>query len=181
MKHFSLIGLLAAAVTVASCSAADSPAPKSSVKVVPHERLLELLPVLPGWTREASPQGTTDTDENISRVQVDYSQDGGMGGLGVEIMDTAMNPNILSPLQEFIKANRTTTSGDSAMPTTTSPASVQGFPARQEWTPGVSNGTLGILVAGRFTVGITGDSIGGAEVMKTAAEAIDLKKLASLK
>jgi hypothetical protein len=98
-------------------------------------------------------------------------------------MDTTGNANILGPLQEFIKANRTETSGDPTAPVTVTPTKVAGYPARQEWQPheNANNGTLGILVAGRFTVGITGNSLTGAGVMTRAAEAIDLQKLAALK
>jgi hypothetical protein len=177
MKQPSLVCLLLLAV---SCSGADAPPPKSNLTVVPHAQLLELLPALPGWTR-GEPQGTTDPAEAVSRVQVDYDQVGGIGGLSVEIMDTTMNANILGPLQEFIKANRTETLGDAATPLTATPTQVSGFPARQEWTAIANNGSLGILVAGRFTVAVTGNSIAGPAVMRQAAEAIDLKKLASLK
>jgi hypothetical protein len=180
MKLNSIACALTLLLAAVACGSAGETPPASALKVVPHEKLLELLPTLAGWTKGA-PQGTTEATENVSRVQVDYTQDGGIGGLSIEIMDTAMNPDILAPLQGLIKANRTDTSGDAQMPTTTSPADVLGFPAIQEWTPGVSNGTLSILVAGRFTVGITGNSLAGSDVMKKAAEAMDLKKLAALK
>jgi hypothetical protein len=162
-------------------SAAPVASAAANAKVVPHEKLQEFLPTLPGWTREDDAQGTTDTAEGVSRVQVDYDQQGGIGGLGVEIMDTLGNASMLGPLRQFIKANRTETSGSAQMPTTTRPVTVLGFPAQEEWTPGVGNGTLGILVADRFTVAITGHSLSGADVMSKVAEAIDLKKLAGLR
>lgn len=63
------------------------------------------------------------------------------------------------------------------------PQEVNGFPAKQEWSSeqGENNGTLGVLLSGRFTVAITGNSLANAQVMKWAANAIDLKKLAALK
>lgn len=180
MKRTSLLCALGVLLGAASCGTADPPRPASGLKVVPHETLLELLPTLPGWSR-GEPQGSTDTEEAVSRVQVGYDQEGGIGGLSIEIMDTTMNPNILGPLQAFIKANKTETSGDPTMPMMTTPAEVLGFPGQQEWTSGANNGTLSVLVGGRFTVGITGNSLTGADVMRKAAEAVDLKKLATLK
>lgn len=183
MTKPSLVCALALALAAASCGGADDAPRQSGVKVVPHEKLLELLPTIPGWTRD-TPQGETDDAEGVSRVQVGYDQDEGIGSLSIEIMDTTGNADMLEPLQVFIKANREEKSGDPTAPVFVTPAQVAGFPARQEWQPyqNANNGTLGILVAGRFTVGITGNSLsGGAEVMKRTAEAIDLKKLAALK
>jgi hypothetical protein len=164
-----------------SSSVSGASGSSASASVVPFERLLGFLPALPGWTR-GNPQGETDTSEGVSRVQVDYEQAGGIGGLSIEIMDTMGNADILAPLQAFIKANRSETSVDGTA-TTITPVQIGGFPARQEWTSaeGANNGSLGILVAGRFTVHITGSSLSGNDVMTKAAEAIDLKALATLK
>lgn len=179
VKQLSVACLVSLALIAASCGGADAPRQASSAKVVPHETLLEFLPNLTGWSQERAPQGETDTTEGVSRVQVTYAQQGGIGGISIEIMDTSGNNNILGPLREFIKANRTERSGGGAIETT--PVQVLGFPGQQEWTPEAKNGTLSVLVADRFTVGITGNSLANADVMKTTAEAIDLKKLASLK
>src|SRR6185295_2811064 len=118
-----------------SCSG-SSDAPRSSgLKVVPHEKLLEFLPALDGWSKRSEPQGTTDTAEGVSRVQVDYEPSGPdkSSALSIEIMDTTMNPNMLAPLKEFIKANREQKSGDRELIMTTSPVEVSGFRGQQEW------------------------------------------------
>lgn len=176
------IGLLMVVVVAASCGGSEAAPQTSSTKLVPHEKLLELLPTLQGWTRE-TPQGDTDPSEGVSRVQVSYQQQGGIGRLSIELMDTTGNAGMLAPLREFIKANRTEKLGDPTAPVTVAPITVSGFPGRQEWQPheGANNGSLEVLVADRFTLGINGNSLSSVDVLKTTAEAIDLKKLAALK
>src|SRR5687767_5679114 len=96
-RHLVSFGLL---VTAVACSGGSGPesgggspsassangaassgaqAASASLKAVPHEKLLELLPKLSGWTRETEPTGDTDSAANVSRVQVNYQQDGGTG------------------------------------------------------------------------------------------------------
>lgn len=173
----TLVGLVCAGVFAASCSGTEPGPGASSVKVVPHEKLLELLPTLPGWTR-GTPQGSTDTEEAVSRVQVDYEQEGGIGGLSIEIMDTTGNVNILGSLMEQLKTTGTKTTSLG----TTRAITIKGYPAMEEWSPEVKNGNVSVLVANRFTVAVTGSSLeGGVDVMHKTAEAIDLAKLGSLK
>lgn len=157
-------------------------APAGNLRVVPHSKLLVFLPALAGWTVERDPQGDTDETENYSRVQVNYVQNGGMGGLSIEIVDTTGNANILEPLVRYIRANRGVPIVDSNV-TGVTPQEVNGFPAKQEWNAddGANNGTFSVLLGGRFTVVITGDSLANSQVMKWAANSIDLKKISELK
>ena len=163
-----------------AASGSSGASASNSLKVIPHERLLEILPALEGWTKAREPQGSTDNEEKVSRVQVDYEPTGPdkASQIGIEIMDTTKNPNILAPLTDFIRKNR---EEKLAGVGTTTPIEVAGFKGMQEWTPEAKNGTLSLLVADRYTVGITANSISGPEVMRKVAEAMDLRKLASLK
>lgn len=180
MKKFSASCVLV--LTAAACGGEEA-TPAPSVKVIPHEQLLALLPDLPGWTKGATPQGTTDPAEAVSRVQVDYEPSGAdkASRLSIEIMDTTMNANILGPLRTSLKAKGSVTTGTSSVPITTTVTEVGGFPAVTEWTPEAKNGTLTVLVADRFTVGLTGNYISGTEQLRAVAAAMDLKKLAALK
>lgn len=173
----------ALSLVVAGCSGTEAQRPASSLKVIPHEELAKFLPVLGGWEQERAPQGDTDSAEGYSRVQVNYAQTGGIGGLSVEIVDTTKSVDVLGPLLEFIKADKVDKIGDPTAPVTVTPMKVKGYPAKQEWQPheGANNGSLAILLADRFNVTITGNSLADAKVMTWAAEQIALDKLAALK
>jgi hypothetical protein len=178
-----LVSLVCATALAASCGGGSEAPRTTGLTVVPHEKLLEFLPALDGWTKRSEPQGTTDTAERVSRVQVDYEPSGAdkSSALSIEIMDTTSNPNILAPLKEFITANREQKSGAGDVIVVATPVEVAGFRGQQEWTQSVHNGTLSLLVADRFTVGITANAISGPEVMRQVAQAMNLTKLASLK
>jgi hypothetical protein len=160
----------------ASSSAAGSPA--SSSAVVPHEKLAALFPAIPGFKRESDPRGETDTAQNVSRVQADYTQEGGgMGGLSVEMMDMSENSAMLAPLKESLRIQGTKKTGLGTQRVTT----VAGFPATEEWTPEAGNGVVSVLVADRFVVTMTGSSVGNVSVIYKALDSIDLKKIAALR
>lgn len=180
MKPLHAAAGLCLAFCVAACggsrpdaSASDSTA---SSAAVPHETLATLFPVIPGFKRETEPKG--ETDGGISRVQGDYQQDGGgMGGLSVEMMDVSTNLTMLAAFKEIQRHPGTTKTDVGTQKTTT----IGGFPAYEEWTPEASNGSLGVLVADRFLVTVTGSSVGTVDVIYKAMDAIDLKKIAALK
>jgi hypothetical protein len=141
---------------------AAAPASSSSVKPVPHEQLQALLPTLPGWTR-GEMRGETVAEDAISRAQADYEK--GMSGLSFQIMDTAMNKDLLAQAEAKVRGG----------------TSIGGFPAFEEWTAEAKNGEIQILVGGRFTVAVTGSSVDDLTVIRKAVEVMDLKKLAALK
>jgi hypothetical protein len=193
MKPLCLVAGLCAAISIAACggsapdaspagstgaaSAGSSPGSGSgSSAAVPHEKLAALFPVISGFKREAEPKG--DTDGGISRVQADYQQEGGgIGGLSVEMMDVSTNSMMLTAFNEIQRNPRTTKTDIGTQKTTT----IAGFPAYEEWTPEAGNGSVGVLVADRFLVTVTGSSVGKVDVIYKAMDAIDLKKIAALK
>lgn len=180
MKPLSLLASLGMAVCVV---AGPGAAPSVSFsappgQVVPHEKLAALFPTIPGFTRESDPTGTTDTEVHVSRAQADYTQEsGGSGALSVEIMDVSTNSMMLAPFKEIQRHPGTHNTETGTQKATT----VAGFPAYEEWTPQAGNGVVGILVADRFLVTVTGSSVGRVDVIYKALESIDLKKIAALK
>jgi hypothetical protein len=144
-------------------------------QVVSHGQLETLLPTLPGFSR-GKPKGDTDTGEAVSRTTVDYEdQAGGAAGIGVELMDSCRNPNVLMGIREALKTGPPQTPG-----TVFRSVPIAGFPAYEEWTAESKHTEIHILVADRFMVKVTGDLVSLAAV-QDAARRIDLKKLAALR
>jgi hypothetical protein len=154
--------------SLAGAMPAAAQARRGAVKVVPHTALQALLPALPGWQR-GQPQGETDTEESVSRVTVDY--DKGPSTLSVEFMDSSMNEDVLALIKEAIKGQN-----PEMKPTT-----LAGLPAAEEWTNESHRGSVHILVAGRFMVVVTGETVPDLATVRKAAETIDFQKMAALK
>jgi len=163
----------AMAMTLTLCAArADA----QTCQPVPADPRLEaLLPVLPGFTR-GRPTSETDTQEKVSRTTVDYEdRSGGAAVVSIELMDSCRNVDMLSQFREYLKSGPPATPG-----TTFRSVAMSGFPAYEEWTAESKHTEIHILVADRFMVKVTGDLV-GLDVVRTAAKAIDLQKLAALK
>jgi hypothetical protein len=82
---------------------------------------------------------------------------------------------MLSQLREYLKAGPPPTPG-----TTFRSVPVRGFPAYEEWTAESQHTEIHVLVADRFMVKVTGDLVNLPPV-QSAAQTIDLQKLATLK
>lgn len=143
-------------------------------KPVAPARLEALLPMLNTFTREA-PTSETDTDPPIARTTVRYEEAGGAANIGIEIMDSCRNSDILSQLRELLKTGPPQTPG-----TVFRSVPVGGFPAYEEWTAESKHTEIHILVADRFAVKVRGSLVDVA-VVRSAANKIDLKTLAGLK
>jgi hypothetical protein len=149
-------------------------APPQNCRAVSHQQLEKLLPVIGDFTRQ-KPVGDTDNKEEfVSRTTVDY-ENRNAEVISVELMDTCGNVHMLSQLREFMKTGPPPMAG-----TTTRSLQIKGFPAYEEWTAESKHTEIHILVADRFTVKVTGEGVALAGA-RAAAEAIELKQLASLK
>jgi hypothetical protein len=154
--------------SLAGALPAAAQARRGAVKVVPHTALQALLPALPGWQRN-QPQGETDTEESVSRVTVDYNK--GTSTLSFEFMDSSMDEDVLALTKEAIKGQNPEMK----------PMTLGGFPGAEEWFKDSLRGTVSVLVAGRFIVGVTGEGVPDLATVRRAAEAIDFQKMAALK
>lgn len=146
---------------------------QASCVPVQHSRLEALLPVLPGFARNR-PKSDTDGVEAVSRTTVDY--EAGVAAIGIELMDSCGNPDMLAQLREVLAQGAPATRG-----TVMRSLPVHGFPAYEEWTAESRHGEVHVLVADRFMVKVTGSLVESRAVVEGAAQAIDLKSLASLK
>jgi hypothetical protein len=182
----SLVLVLIAAACGGSNAATDSAgtaatssvtASSASSKAVPHGKLAEFLPAMSGWTRDADPQGDTDTASNVSRIQVGYTKEGGMGGIGIELMDVTSNQQMIAPLKELLKITGTKNTAAGTQKVVT----IKGFTAIEEWLQEAGNGSVSVLVGDRFVVAVTGSSVGNVDVIHQVVQSIDLNKIAALK
>ena len=174
-----VVGCGGGAATSGDATASSSPAaaPAASSKVVPHAKLEEFMPSVTGWTRETPPKGETDAEQGVSRVQADYAQPGGMGGMSLEIMDVSTNASMLEPMRQALRIQGVEKTNTGTKKATT----VAGFPATEEWTPEPGNGVVSVLVADRFAVTATGSSVGDVSAIYKFLESVDLKKMSALK
>lgn len=190
MKILHLSGSLVLVLVAAACGGSNaasdsagtdvntsSAASSSSLKAVPHARLAEFLPAMTGWTRDADPQGDTDPASNVSRVQAGYTKEGGMGSIGIELMDVTWNQQMIAPLKAMLKVTGTKSTAAGTQKVIT----IKGFAAAEEWLQEAGNGSVSVLVGDRFVVAVTGSSVGNVDVIHKVVESIDLAKIAALK
>jgi hypothetical protein len=139
---------------------------------VPGSTLESFYPTIPGWTR-ATPSSETDAAEAVSRTTVDFER--GPSVIGVEIMDSCRNPDVLMMLNESLKTLPPVTPGTTVRLTT-----INGFPGYEEWTAESRHSEIHVLVGGRFMVKVTGSGVDLATVQKTT-QSIPMTKLAGMK
>jgi hypothetical protein len=160
-------GLLMCHVSVAATELAQA------CRAVRHPQLEALLPNLPDFVRDM-PVSETDDVEAVSRTTVDY--EAGIARISIELMDSCRNPDMLSQLREF-----RATGAPASLGTTMRSVAIRGFPAYEEWTAESRHGEVHVLVADRFMVKVTGDSVASLAALEAAAQAIELQRLAALK
>lgn len=167
------LAILALIIAAQSLVAGTQQAGRATVTAVPCGSLRPFLPVLKDWVRGDI---TCDpTEDNVSRVQVDYER--GIGGLSVEIIDSAQNANVQAPLTDLIKSKHTELRSDGY----TRPTTIEGFPGIEEWTSEARNGEVHLLIGSRYMVKVRGDSVPDMDTIRWATSQIELRKLAALK
>jgi hypothetical protein len=144
----------------------------AGAEVVNFKELLPLVDIkIPGWTMEGKPCGTTLKQGNVMISEARVSFRAGDQTLEVIVMD------FLGKTIPFLTGQQMQMeSSEETMRTT----EVQGFKAFETFRQQEKQGELNISVADRFWVKIDGESIDNLEVLKNAAQQMDLKKLANL-
>jgi len=160
------------AVARARSSAVPPAVLMQACRLVTGQTLETFYPAMPGWQRGV-PQSETDTQEMVSRTTVDFER--GVSTIGVELMDSCRNPNVLMMMNESLKQLPPVTRGTVVRHTT-----INGFPGYEEWTAEAGNGELHVLVAGRFMVKVTAGTSDLATLQK-ATQSIPMQKLAAMK
>jgi len=144
----------------------------ATAEVVNFKELLPFLDIkIPGWAMEGRPGGTTLKQGKVMVSEARVSFKAGDQTLEVIIMDFLGKPFPFLTGQQLEME-----SSEETVRTT----EVQGFKALETYRPHEKQGELNISVADRFWVKLDGEGIDSLEVLKNAAQQMNLKKLASL-
>lgn len=141
-------------------------------EVVNFKELLPLVDItIPGWTMEGKPNGTTLKQGKVVVSEARVSFRSGDRTLEIVIMDFLGKPLpfLLGQQLEMESSEETVCATE-----------VQGFKALATYRSKDKQGELNIGVADRFWVKLDGEGIDNLEVLTTAAQQMDLKKLATL-
>lgn len=140
--------------------------------VVNFKELLSFIDIkIPGWGMVGKPCGTTLKQGKVMVSEARVSFRAGDMTLEVIIMDF-----LGKPIPFLIGQQPEIESTEETVRTT----EVKGFRALEYYRQQDKQGELNISVADRFWVKLDGEGIDNLEVLKTAAQQMDLKRLASL-
>ncbi len=165
----NLLATLALALGLAGLTALPAAA-----QPVDFQELVSLVDLkIPGWELESKPEGMT-----MKRPEVQMSQAAAKFRSGSQTMDILIMdfPGKASPIPRLGDKPMELDTGEMQIRTVT----IQGCPGTELYRTRDKFGDLNIVVAGRFWVKLTGTGIDGPEVLRAAAQQMDLKKLASL-
>jgi hypothetical protein len=144
----------------------------AGAEVVNFKELLPFVDLkLPGWTMEGKPCGTTLKQGKVMISEARIAFKAGNQTLEVVIMD------FLGKTIPFLAGQPLQIESSEEVARTTE---VQGFKAFATFRHQERQGELNISVAERFWVKIDGEGIDNLEVLTKVAQAMDLKKLATL-
>lgn len=142
---------------------------------VDYEKLKELIPELSGWERSDVKGQQTSMGISVSMAEAHYTK--GESSLKLEITDTSFSKLVLAPFMMFARAGFSERSDDGYKKGIT----LAGYPGFETWEKGSKHGEVNLLVADRFIVNADGRDVENTEPAKQLAQAIDLKKLSTLK
>lgn len=146
-----------------------------AVDPVKFQDLIALLPQIDGWEQQ-KPTGERMTSPfATANAKADYTK--GDSRIQVEIIDSAFNQLLLTPIAMFLQVgySQESTSGYEKS------ATVNGQPGWEKWNSDAKSGEVNALVGRRFLVSIDGNGIDDTKSLQEAANKIDFSRLAALK
>ena len=158
-----------------SLEALASGANTQKVDPVKFQDLVTLLPQLEGWEQQ-KPTGERITSPlPTAKAEADYTK--GDSRIQVEIVDSAFNQLLLTPIAMFLQSgySRESTSGYEKS------ATINGQPGWEKWNGDSKSGELNALVGKRFLVSIEGNNLDDTKPLQEAANRMDFNRLAALK
>jgi len=159
----------------ALAAAQATPVAKQLDAAVEFQKLIALLPEVNGWTRSKPKGEQVSVGGAMSLAKAEYQK--GDASIDLEITDSSFNQLVLSPFTMFLAAGYSERSGDDY--SKSSP--ISGNPGFEKWTNGGRRGEVTVVVGNRFIVQATGRNVDSVQPVRVLVQAVDLKKLATLK
>ena len=142
---------------------------------VSFRTLYDFFPEVAGWEK-SKPKGETMTmPVKFSSAEATYTK--GEANIEVKIVDTAMAQMLTMPYQMFMMTgySRETDEGYEKA------SKVAGNPGWEKWDSGSKQAEIGVIVAQRFLVTVSGRDVESAQPVKDVVAKMDLGKLAGVK
>jgi hypothetical protein len=141
---------------------------------VDFEKLVDLLPNVPGWEKGKPTGSTTTMMGNMSIAEARYTK--GDEHVKLTLTDASMARLFLAPMLVWTNGfNQRSTEGYKKSTT------VSGFPGWEEWNTEGKHGEISAIVGNRFMAQASGSSLSSIDSAKGILTAVDLNKLATLK
>lgn len=143
--------------------------------VVSADKLVSVLPELPGWEKGEPKSETVTAGMTMTLASVEYSK--GDSSIRLEISDSSANQLLLAPYIALTKTNVSERTDNGYRKTVT----VGGSPGFEEWDGPGNSAEVMVIVGGRFVVKAKSYSVPDATSTRQAVEAVDARALAALK
>jgi len=143
-----------------------APAPAPAVKLVSHEMLATFIPVLDGWTREATQAATVSLPAPASHATVAYTR--GNARIDLEITDTGGHPDYVGSLAKIAGTTFSQKAANGYMRGTT----IGGHPAVESWNHVDRLGDISVLMYRRFIIHATGTGLDRIETLRDLVETV---------
>ena len=159
----------------ALAAAQSTPVAKQLDAAGDFQKLIALLPEGHGWTRSKPKGEQVSVGGAMSLAKAEYQK--GDSSIDLEITDSSFNQMVLSPFTMFLAAGYSERSGADYTKST----AVAGNPGFEKWNNGARRGEVTVVVGNRFVVQATGRNVDSVQPVRVLVQAVDLKKLATLK
>jgi hypothetical protein len=145
------------------------------VQPVSFRDLQTVFPEVGGWQREKPTGQRMNMPVPFSEAEVEYRKEDAR--VEVKIMDSGLHQILIAPFSAFLQAGyeQETESGYQKSLT------VKGYPGWEEFESEANRGQVSALVGKRFVVSVQGDGIKDTKLLHEFINALDLKKLETLK
>ncbi|MGQ9801532.1 MAG: hypothetical protein ACUVRL_07710 [Candidatus Saccharicenans sp.] len=161
--------------TEAAAESKKAEEPKKAVEAVNFNVLKGLLPDVSGWTKD-NPRGFQSSygDFSVSVAEATYIK--GETKIETVLMDSTGRMEAMGGFKMMSDMKFSVEDDNHYVKT----YNLKEYPAVEEYNFKQKNGTLQVLVAGRFLVTLRGRNIENTEILKAFFGNFDLKKLESL-